>query len=76
MIWLRCSIIAKAILIALAALTTATGVATLARLVHAGSPVLPVRIVKPPDMVKFLLDVTGLAAQVTVHDDDPGFPGG
>ncbi|MDO5700479.1 MAG: STAS domain-containing protein [Bowdeniella nasicola] len=51
-----------------------SGIATLSRLVSADSPVLPVRLIKPPDVVRFLLDVTGLADQVTTLNSDPGFP--
>ena len=30
-------------------------------------------MIKPPDMVQFLLDVTGLASQVEILQEDPGF---
>lgn len=50
-----------------------SGVATLSRLLTKDSPVQPVRMIKPPDMVQFLLDVTGLASQVEILQEDPGF---
>lgn len=51
-----------------------SGVATLARLLTKDSPAQPVRMIKPPDMVQFLLDVTGLSDKVEILTTDPGFP--
>ncbi|MFC7404798.1 STAS domain-containing protein [Georgenia alba] len=47
-----------------------TGAAHLAQLAQS----LPVRVIQPPDSVRFLLTVTGLAAQVEILEDCPAFP--
>lgn len=48
------------------------GVATFARLISGECPVLPVRIIQPPRVVRYLFDVTGLAASVEILEADPG----
>ncbi|HLV03317.1 STAS domain-containing protein [uncultured Georgenia sp.] len=49
-----------------------SGVALLARLAHRTPG--PLAIIKPPDVVRFLLDITRLGDVVTILEDDPGFP--
>lgn len=48
------------------------GIAQLARL--ANQTKLPATIIKPPEVVRFLLDVTKLGDVFTVVEEDPGFP--
>lgn len=48
------------------------GVATVARLVSGDCPVMPVRVIKPPRVVRYLFDVTGLSNTVQILEDDPG----
>ena len=50
-----------------------SGVALLARLAHRTPG--PLTMIKPPDVVRFLLDITRLGDVVTILDEDPGFPG-
>ncbi len=49
-----------------------SGVALLARLAHRTPG--PLTMIKPPDVVRFLLDITRLGDVVTILDEDPGFP--
>ncbi|UNX54899.1 STAS domain-containing protein [Georgenia sp. TF02-10] len=49
-----------------------TGVATLAELSRRTS-VRPA-FIRPPELVRFLLEVTGLGRVVDILEDDPGFP--
>lgn len=49
-----------------------SGVALLARLAHRCPGRLTV--IKPPDVVRFLLEITRLGDLVTIVEDDPGFP--
>lgn len=49
-----------------------SGVALLARLAHRTPG--RVTIIQPPDVVRFLLDVTKIGDLVDVVDEDPGFP--
>ncbi|MEE6271756.1 STAS domain-containing protein [Georgenia sp. MJ278] len=51
-----------------------SGVALLARLAHRAPGRLT--IIQPPDVVRFLLEVTRIGDVVDVVDDDPGFPDG
>ncbi|MFD1504958.1 STAS domain-containing protein [Georgenia yuyongxinii] len=48
-------------------------IAVLARLTHRVPSRL--RLIEPPDVVRFLLDVTKIGELVEVLDADPGFPG-
>lgn len=50
-----------------------SGVAQLARLAHHANP--PLTVIKPPEVMRFLLDVTKLGGVVNVVEEDPGFPG-
>ncbi|MEE6281855.1 STAS domain-containing protein [Georgenia sunbinii] len=50
-----------------------SGVALLARLAHRSPHRLT--IIKPPDVVRFLLEITRLGDLITIVDEDPGFPG-
>lgn len=50
-----------------------SGVALLARLAHRSSERLT--IIQPPDVVRFLLEITRLGDLTTILDEDPGFPG-
>jgi anti-sigma B factor antagonist len=49
-----------------------SGVALLARLAHRSPGRLV--IIQPPDVVRFLLEVTHIGEVVDVLDEDPGFP--
>lgn len=49
-----------------------SGVALLARLAHRTPE--PLTMIRPPDVVRFLLEVTHIGDLITVVDDDPGFP--
>ena len=49
-----------------------SGVALLARLAHRTPG--PLTMIKPPDVVRFLLDITRLGDVVTIVEEDPGFP--
>ncbi len=49
-----------------------SGVALLARLAHRTPK--PLTMIKPPDVVRFLLDITRLGDVVTIVEEDPGFP--
>lgn len=49
-----------------------SGVALLARLAHRAPGRLT--IIQPPDVVRFLLEVTRIGDVVDVVEDDPGFP--
>lgn len=49
-----------------------SGVALLARLAHRCPGRLTV--IKPPDVVRFLLEITRLGDLLTIVEDDPGFP--
>lgn len=49
-----------------------SGVALLARLAHRTPG--PLTMIKPPDVVRFLLDITRLGDVVAIVDEDPGFP--
>ncbi|WP_324649336.1 STAS domain-containing protein [Georgenia sp. H159] len=49
-----------------------SGVALLARLAHRTPG--PLTMIKPPDVVRFLLDITRLGDVVSIVDEDPGFP--
>jgi len=51
-----------------------SGVALLARLAHRTPS--PLTMIKPPDVVRFLLEVTHIGDVITVVDEDPGFPEG
>ena len=51
-----------------------SGVALLARLAHRAPGRLT--IIQPPDVVRFLLEVTRIGDVVDVVEDDPGFPDG
>lgn len=48
-----------------------TGVAFLARL--ASRTAQPLLLIRPPEVVRFLVDVTSVNELVTIVDDDPGF---
>ena len=50
-----------------------SGVSVLARLASRTPGQLT--LIQPPEIVRFLLDVTRIGDLVTVVDDDPGFPG-
>lgn len=49
-----------------------SGVALLARLAHRTPQ--PLTMIKPPDVVRFLLEITRLGDVVTIVEEDPGFP--
>lgn len=49
-----------------------SGIALLARLAHRTPR--PLTMIRPPDVVRFLLEVTHIGDVITVVDDDPGFP--
>ena len=50
-----------------------SGVALLARLAHRTPQ--PLTMIRPPDVVRFLLEITRLGDLVTILEEDPGFPG-
>ena len=52
--------------------TDSAGVARLARL--APRTPRPLVMIQPPDVVRFLLEITRLGDLVTIVEDDPGFP--
>lgn len=43
-------------------------------LIYALAASSPLRVIAPTELVQFLFDVTGLATQVEMLDEDPGFP--
>ncbi|MDO5727617.1 MAG: STAS domain-containing protein [Bowdeniella nasicola] len=49
------------------------GVATFARMITANTPLTPVRLLKPPRVVRYLFDITGLMASVELLEEDPAF---
>lgn len=48
------------------------GIATFARMISGECPVMPIRLIKAPRVVRYLFEVTGLAASVEMLEEDPG----